>query len=100
MRCFMKMALIAMCVFAVAVGGSFATVNGQDGPAKVVIQEDKTEIAEQALALDPIIRVAYEYVGGMTFGVNCEGKRLTCAPGSGISTFKIDGLVSMPTGNL
>ena len=75
----MKMALIAICVFAGAVGGSLAVADGQDGPVKVVIQEDKTEVAEQALAIDPIIRVAYEYVGGMSFGINCAGKPFTCA---------------------
>ncbi|HYV35454.1 MAG TPA: hypothetical protein VE988_07110, partial [Gemmataceae bacterium] len=52
-----------------------------NAPVKVTIDDDKTEISDRVLPLDPVIRVAYEYVGSMSFGVNGEGKRLTCGAG-------------------
>jgi len=95
----MKMLPTAFWLCTLSIGGSIACAAGQDGPVKVTIEEDNTVASERTLPLDPIIRVAYEYVGNMSFGVNAEGKRLTCAPGSAISTFKIDGRVVMPAGN-
>jgi hypothetical protein len=68
-------------------------------PVKVTIHEDKTEIAERVLPFDPTIRVEYQYVGNMSFGVTAEGKRLTCGAGSAHTNFKIDGQVVYPNGN-
>jgi hypothetical protein len=63
-------------------------------PVKVSIQEEKAEIV--ALPLDPAIRVEYQYVGNMSFGVTAEGKRLTCGAGSAHSLFKIDNQILFP----
>jgi hypothetical protein len=69
-------------------------------PVKVTISEDKTEIAERVLPLDPKIRVEYQYVGNMSFGVTSEGKALTCGAGAAHTIFKIDGQIFYPDGNM
>src|SRR5205085_9940697 len=69
-------------------------------PVKVTISEDKTEVGERVLPLDPQIRVEYQYVGNMSFGVTAEGKRLTCGAGSAHTVFKIDNQVFFPDGNM
>lgn len=65
-------------------------------PYKVKIVEEKAEITERVLPIDPTVRVEYQYVGNMSFGVTAEGKRLTCGAGSAHTIFKVDGNVMYP----
>src|SRR5262245_49884383 len=65
-------------------------------PVQVTIQEEQTESSDRSLPLDPAVRVEYQYVGNMAFGVTGEGRRLTCGAGSAGSVFKIDGQVYYP----
>jgi hypothetical protein len=70
------------------------------GPVKVTIEDDKTEISEVTLPLDPAIRVEYQHVGNMNYGVTGEGRNLTCGAGAASVNFKIDGQVIFPDGNV
>ena len=63
---------------------------------KVTIQEEKAEISDRTLPFDPTIRVEYQYVGNMSFGVTAEGKLLTCGAGAAHSLFKIDNQILFP----
>jgi hypothetical protein len=65
-------------------------------PYKVTIVEEKVEVVERVLPVDPAIRVEYQYVGNMAFGVTAEKKRLTFGAGSASTNFMIDGNIHYP----
>jgi hypothetical protein len=68
-------------------------------PYKVTIAEEKPEVVEQRLAaIDPKIRVEYQYVGNMSFGVTAEQKPLTCGAGAAHTLFRIDNNIQFPNG--
>jgi hypothetical protein len=69
-------------------------------PVKVTITEDKNEISEKSLPLDPAVRIQYQFVGAMSFGVMSDGKNLTCGPGAANTIFKIDGQLVAADGNI
>jgi hypothetical protein len=65
-------------------------------PFKVTIAEEKAEVVERDLPVDPHIRVDYHYSGNMSFGVSAENKLLTCGAGAAHVNFKIDGNILWP----
>jgi hypothetical protein len=87
-----------LCLGAFTLAPTFGQAPGKS-PYTIAIGEDKTAVGDQFLPIDPTIRIAYEYTGGMTFGVHAENKRLTCGPGSAITLFKIDGQMVVPNNN-
>jgi hypothetical protein len=72
---------------------------GQTGspPVKVTIQEEKLEIIEAALPIDPKVVIQPSFTQMMSFGLNGEGgKRLTFSAGSARTSFLIDNQILMP----
>jgi hypothetical protein len=67
-------------------------------PYKVTIVEEKPEVVEMVLPVDPAIRAECQYVGNMSFGVTAEGKMLTCGAGAAHTLFKIDNNILFPNG--
>jgi hypothetical protein len=83
---------LVLALFALALPGSAQEKGSR--PVKVTIQEEKAEIV--ALPLDPQVRIEYQYVGNMSYGVTAEGKMLTCGPGAASAMFKIDEQIMFP----
>jgi hypothetical protein len=63
---------------------------------KVTIRDEKPAIEEVALPVDPQVRAQPAYVGGMAYGLNVDGKRLTFSQGSARTSLRIDGRVVFP----
>jgi hypothetical protein len=60
-------------------------------PVTVKFHEPKTDMAAEASApIDPTVRVQIQNTGGMAFGLNADGIRLTFGSGSIRTMFKID----------
>jgi hypothetical protein len=79
--------------------GSWAAAQPQTttSPFKVTIKEDKTEVVEPILPVDPAILISPSFAGAMSYGLNTsDGKRLTFSSGSARTNFKINGQVIYP----
>jgi hypothetical protein len=86
--------LLAVALAVLALSPTFA--QHLTKPYKVTIVEEKAEVVERLTPVDPKVRVEYQYVGNMSFGVTAETKLLTCGAGAAHTLFKIDGNIQFP----
>ena len=77
---------------------SAAWTIGQEAsrPVTVKFHEPKTDVTEATVPIDPTVRVIIQATGGMAYGLNAEGARLTFSAGSARTTFKIDEQIVHP----
>jgi hypothetical protein len=78
-----------------------ALVGAAEEPAKppvtVKFHEPKTAVtAEASVPIDPTLRVQIQNSGGMAFGLNADGIRLTFSSGSIRTLFKVDNQMISP----
>jgi hypothetical protein len=78
----------------------FITLSGvaqdKSPPYKITILEEKAQITDAILPIDPVIRLTVQQGGFMAYGLAAEGKRLTFSSGSARTSFRIDGQVIYP----
>jgi hypothetical protein len=94
MKTLLPLAAVAVLAFGLLPLGSAQAPAGK--PYKVTIQEEKSEVAENVLPFDQTVRIEYQYVGNMSFGVTAEGKMLTCGAGAAHAMFKIGDQLAFP----
>ncbi len=81
-------------------------LHGQDaaGPVNVKFQEPKTDVAEMAVAVNPLQLIRIGHVGNMSFGLTYlpngqphpQGGLLCCGDGAIRTMFKVDGAMVYP----
>jgi hypothetical protein len=74
-----------------ALGGFESRAQGPGRKVVVTVRDEKPAIEEVSLPVDPVVRAQPSYGGGMNYGLNVEGKRLTFSTGSARTSLRIDG---------
>ncbi len=68
------------------------------GPVKVEFHQARSEGAPAVAPIDPAVRIQFQHVGRMMFGLTYDqNTMLSCGPGSMRTTFRVDDRMVQPT---